>query len=275
MSGMEPEVFPEAKESLHVIWPWNGQSHHLKNDEELSMIWDICEEYAVYEVNFMVHYDPIQVEYPSHPPPLALPMLGRGDSREFEGGHVQSDEQHYGDIQFHVGDVFKDIYHFREVLKDYVIQEGFKIKRVKNDSDRISCKCGQDNDCPWRIYAALMKDGSFMVKIYNEIHTCQREPTSLKATSPWIAKKMFEAVKLNPKMSLKSMEATLRQQFNVEVGPQRLYKAKKRILEALGGDNKDYIGPRRGSFSHNKRTCHKWKKSNTTQVTCHFNINLC
>lgn len=38
-----------------------------------------------------------------------------------------------GQIEFEVGQVFKSVNRFREVLVDYAIQEGFALARIKND----------------------------------------------------------------------------------------------------------------------------------------------
>ena len=41
-------------------------------------------------------------------------------------------------IQFAVGQMFNNVTHFRDVLVNYAIQEGFQLNRVKNDKSRVT-----------------------------------------------------------------------------------------------------------------------------------------
>ena len=79
-----------------------------------------------------------------------------------------------GKIEFYKGMEFPTIKEFREALKDYIIQEGFEIKRIKNERTRVTCECAYLG-CKWRIHASpIAKTITFSVKSYNPIHTCIR-----------------------------------------------------------------------------------------------------
>ena len=39
------------------------------------------------------------------------------------------------------GLLFRDIHHFRKVLKNFIIQEGFEILRLKNEKSRVTAIC--------------------------------------------------------------------------------------------------------------------------------------
>ncbi|KAL0313385.1 UNVERIFIED_CONTAM: hypothetical protein Sradi_5737800 [Sesamum radiatum] len=70
--------------------------------------------------------------------------------------------------------IFVDINAFRKTLKEFVIQEGFKIMRMRNEKIRVTAHCSV-KDCPWRIHAAPLVDGvTFQVKTYVPNHTCVR-----------------------------------------------------------------------------------------------------
>ena len=52
-----------------------------------------------------------------------------------------------GKIVIQIGQVFDDMYHFRRIVKDYVIQNGFEIKRIHNDEIRMTFICVGEG-CP-------------------------------------------------------------------------------------------------------------------------------
>ncbi|KAK3229915.1 hypothetical protein Dsin_001796 [Dipteronia sinensis] len=53
-----------------------------------------------------------------------------------------------GRITVEVGQLFRNSTHFREVLLDYSIQEGFKLKRIKIEKRRITYGC-EAKGCTW------------------------------------------------------------------------------------------------------------------------------
>ncbi|KAF7832247.1 putative transcription factor interactor and regulator CCHC(Zn) family [Senna tora] len=59
----------------------------------------------------------------------------------------------YGKIHLKCSLFFVDVNEFRNVLRDYVIQENFDIIRVKNEKARVTTICASDG-CPWRIHAS-------------------------------------------------------------------------------------------------------------------------
>ncbi|KAJ4955370.1 hypothetical protein NE237_012153 [Protea cynaroides] len=69
-------------------------------------------------------------------------------------------------VKMEVGQVFQNITAFRHHLKDFVIQEGTEIIRLKNEKHRVTTICAKDG-CPWRVHASTTKDKvSFMVKTF-------------------------------------------------------------------------------------------------------------
>ncbi|XP_048319534.2 uncharacterized protein LOC125418882 [Ziziphus jujuba] len=140
-------------------------------------------------------------------------------------------------IEFQEGQIFEDGYHFRKVLKDYVIQEGFTLAREKNEKTRVSAKCGTYN-YPWRIYASQLLDGvTFKVKICKERHTYIRKTKNAKVTSNWIASKLESLIQSNPDVKIGVLENDLRTTYGVKCGKQKIYRAKKKALDRMGGDH--------------------------------------
>ncbi|KAJ1426105.1 Transposase, MuDR, plant [Sesbania bispinosa] len=55
--------------------------------------------------------------------------------------------------------------YFDRALRDFVIQEGFEIKRIKNEKARVTARWAS-NGCGWRIHASPTPDGkTYKIKI--------------------------------------------------------------------------------------------------------------
>ena len=79
--------------------------------------------------------------------------------------------------------LFEDVKHFREVLKDYAVEKGFKLMRDKNEKVRVTAHCGSDG-CQWRIHASPLLDGvTFQVKSLGPDHTCVHVSRNIEANS--------------------------------------------------------------------------------------------
>ena len=130
---------------------------------------------------------------------------------------------------------FPTIKEFREALKDYIIQEGFEIKRIKNERTRVTCECAYLG-CKWRIHASpIAKTTTFSVKSYNPTHTCIRVTRHREATSNWIAKKLEDQLKSNQDIKIDAIEEQLKKKYGLECHRHRLYRARLRAKEGTVG----------------------------------------
>ncbi|KAJ1406839.1 Zinc finger, SWIM-type [Sesbania bispinosa] len=69
-------------------------------------------------------------------------------------------------------------------------QEGFEIKRLKNEKARVTTTSDSDGCC-WRIHASPTPDRkTYKIKTYNPVHSCIRTSKNSNATSTWIAEKL-------------------------------------------------------------------------------------
>ncbi|XP_043700384.1 uncharacterized protein LOC122651119 [Telopea speciosissima] len=124
---------------------------------------------------------------------------------------------------------------FRSVLKNYSIQEGFEMYKIRNERTRVTAICATDG-CPWRIHASPLADGlTFGVKSYTPKHTCKRWSTNNMATSRWIASKLAPQLKADASMSIKSMEVVMNAQYQLVPSKQQLYRARMIAKEAIEG----------------------------------------
>ncbi|KAL5817271.1 hypothetical protein ACOSQ3_025649 [Xanthoceras sorbifolium] len=54
-------------------------------------------------------------------------------------------------IKLEVGQLFQNLQHFRQVIRDFAVQDGFQLRRVKNERDRYTAECAYEG-CEWRIH---------------------------------------------------------------------------------------------------------------------------
>ncbi|KAF7823096.1 uncharacterized protein G2W53_021240 [Senna tora] len=143
----------------------------------------------------------------------------------------------YGKIHLECSLFFVDVNEFRNVLRDYVIQENFDIIRVKNEKARVTAICASDG-CPWRIHASSGLDGrAFMIKSYEPSHTCIRQSEKNNITSTWIVEKLKGSLSADPNMSYELMSNELNTKFGVEAHRMQLYRARKKGKEQVEGSH--------------------------------------
>ena len=138
-----------------------------------------------------------------------------------------------GLISFHIGQIFNSKEHMREIFKEYAIQEGIELKRVKNDRVRQTYRCTRDG-CEWRAHGSCMINGvTFMLKTLSDQHDCHRVYNNKEAKVKWIASKFEKLVKRNPSIDVKVIGDLLRENYKVSVEIQKLYRAKHKALKEL------------------------------------------
>lgn len=53
-------------------------------------------------------------------------------------------EEEHQKQRFRKGMLFENVDKYREMLRDYVVQEGSAVVRLKNERTRVTCKCAID-----------------------------------------------------------------------------------------------------------------------------------
>ncbi|KAJ4715347.1 MuDR family transposase [Melia azedarach] len=143
-----------------------------------------------------------------------------------------------GNMELKQGHTFYTVYDFRAVLKVFAIKHGFRLKRIKNEKTRVTCKCAGD-DCEWRIHASPSWDKlSFQIKTFNPIHSCSRICDNWEANSTWIAAQFLHLFRANPNVDIKVIASELLRKYKVTCQPLKLYRARQKALELLGADHK-------------------------------------
>ncbi|KAJ4974525.1 hypothetical protein NE237_007699 [Protea cynaroides] len=141
-------------------------------------------------------------------------------------------------VNFHVGLCFNNVDEFRAALKEYNIQEGRNIRRLKNEKARVTAVCASEG-CKWRIHALPTSDEvTFMVKSYYPDHTCSRLLKNSNATSTWIATKLASKLRTDPDMKTESIHAALNAKYGINPHKQQLYRARKIARQETEGSFK-------------------------------------
>ncbi|XP_043705403.1 uncharacterized protein LOC122655261 [Telopea speciosissima] len=138
-----------------------------------------------------------------------------GDAAGFENKSDRNSEKSFDDIfpsefedvvsndsrrvTLEKGKIFKDVYHFRSVLQDFVIQEGFERLFVKNESYKVSARTEHKS-----------------------------------VTSKWIAEKFANQVKTNPNINVKTMKAVLGS-TGIQVSYMKMYIPRNIVVEINQG----------------------------------------
>ncbi|KAG4924851.1 hypothetical protein JHK87_050391 [Glycine soja] len=114
-----------------------------------------------------------------------------------------------GKIKLANNQLFFNLDHFREILKDYAIQKGFQLYRVKNGRRRVTCECNT-HGCTWRIHGS---------------------PTPEK-----IAKKLESLIVVDPNISYPAVKQTLLEKYSVESSSKmQFYQAKRKVQQTTKG----------------------------------------
>ncbi|TXG63126.1 hypothetical protein EZV62_010120 [Acer yangbiense] len=164
-------------------------------------------------------------------------------------------ENQGGRITLEVGMLFNDLEHFRQVISDYVIQEGFDLDRVKNEKSWWIGKCkGANGNYTWRIHASpVINHFTYQIKSFNNTHICNRQTKRLEVTATWIAQKYETFIMENPDIKISILATELLKDYKVAVSEQKLYRARTIALEGSNENHKE---------SYNKF----WKYGNIVRI---------
>ncbi|KAK1591388.1 hypothetical protein Q3G72_006827 [Acer saccharum] len=123
-----------------------------------------------------------------------------GDGDYWDGVGVDGDN---GDGVGLDGQTFANKEVMRDIFREYAVQEGVVLDRIKNDKQRQTYKCN-DKGCPWRAHASWMIDKTtFILKTLVDQHECHRVCNNKETKVKWIAYKFDSIVKSNPAVNVK------------------------------------------------------------------------
>ncbi|TXG57248.1 hypothetical protein EZV62_018561 [Acer yangbiense] len=122
---------------------------------------------------------------------------------------------------------------------DYSIQEGFRLRRIKNEKRRITYGC-EANGCLWRAHGSPTFDRvTYMLKTLRNAHNCLAVPKNRDVTSIWLGKRFELLIKENPDINIRVLGSVILRQCGVNVPDHTLYRANKYALNIGSEDHKN------------------------------------
>ncbi|KAL5793333.1 hypothetical protein ACOSP7_001927 [Xanthoceras sorbifolium] len=145
-----------------------------------------------------------------------------------------------GSIKLKEGQVFGNAKLIRATVKGYAIQEGFRLKKIKNDSCRYTVTCKNDA-CDWRLHASRLPDRvTYMIKSVRGGHSfCRRVVENKEANARWVASVLQTTIHSNPMIEVKTLRNELQDRSGVRCDRLTLYRAKKIVLKTMKADHVD------------------------------------
>ncbi|WOL11291.1 hypothetical protein Cni_G20053 [Canna indica] len=143
------------------------------------------------------------------------------------------------DVKLELGMKFESTAHFKEVVQNYAIANGYNIKWCRTCTKKMEAR--SEVGCPWRIYASWMKsEVTLIVKTYESQHKCTRNLRNKQATVGWIAKHYMHKFRSNPNWTVEEMEKYLLSKFYITIHRMKSYIAKWESLKMLRGSVEEH-----------------------------------
>ncbi|XP_038696072.1 uncharacterized protein LOC119993166 [Tripterygium wilfordii] len=141
--------------------------------------------------------------------------------------HMDSFKWHLG-IRFPSRDVFKD------AVATYGIQGGWSLKWIKFDNIRARVGCAEG--CKFLLFCSKLKgaDTWELKTVYNE-HVCERTSGKILLNSKWLANRLVDKMRRNPKMKLAEIMQKVRDKYTIDISKTLASRARKKALEVVHG----------------------------------------
>ncbi|KAM3289691.1 hypothetical protein P3S67_017980 [Capsicum chacoense] len=129
---------------------------------------------------------------------------------------------------------FKDKKEAKKVVDLYALANKKPLRVKQSDNTRLRYIC--EDGCPFVILVSLDGKGpGFKVKTLIGKHTCEDGFTNPRATTSSLSQYFKDKVQNNPKFKTKDMRQYLDDQFNLNVNPSMLKRAKRMALQKMKG----------------------------------------
>ncbi|XP_059671083.1 uncharacterized protein LOC132316625 [Cornus florida] len=223
----------------------NGAENEVNSDADLG--WD----YLMSDTQLIT---PVSSEYS---PSDELISLCEFDDECVDSGYMHQDyipSRDLGEKELELGMKFGSAADFRLALRESALKNKFDIMFTRNDGDMVTAVCKAE--CGWRIHASKPEnEDCLIIKTYVPEHTnCLWFHTNGQASSTFLANKYCEQVTLNPKIPLGTLKSTIASEMNIDVSTHKVYRAKRKALAMIEGNDVEQYGKMRDYCSLILRT---------------------
>ncbi|WVZ96919.1 hypothetical protein U9M48_042499, partial [Paspalum notatum var. saurae] len=136
-----------------------------------------------------------------------------------------------------LGTTYPNMVVFRLAMRQFAINEEFKLRIDKSDQVRYVAGCKHKN-CPWRIVGRRQPDGNtIMVTVLVDKHNCTSNARKLTTTpsSAWVASKAIHHLRKNYNMGPKELKQRLEEEHNCKIHYDTVWKGRQKALVELHG----------------------------------------
>ncbi|XP_034197297.1 uncharacterized protein LOC117612741 [Prunus dulcis] len=143
----------------------------------------------------------------------------------------------------HEGQKFEGgVCEFRDKLAKYAIENGFKMKYLKNEPRRVTAVCAkkESNGCEWNVHAVKSNvNGFFYIKNLNNVHSCSgliREKRNKAMGSRLVSSIVKDKVRSNPLVRPIELITDLKENYGLDVPYHVAWYGKESATKDLHGD---------------------------------------
>ncbi|XP_056843388.1 uncharacterized protein LOC108840832 [Raphanus sativus] len=149
---------------------------------------------------------------------------------------------------------------FKKQVISYILQTRRNVVYDRWEKTKIGARCN-GKGCLWRIYCSVEKPlNRWMVKVYENKHTCHPTGRCKTIKAPVIADLMLEAMRRNPDMSGPMIQEEMRNRYNIIITVPQSQNARRMALDKLQAECNE-------QFSRLRDYVVELKRSNIGTVT--------
>ncbi|XP_038719959.1 uncharacterized protein LOC120012589 [Tripterygium wilfordii] len=156
--------------------------------------------------------------------------------RSYDGSTEEEDEG----VPREVNPLFKSIsiqrylYIFKDAVATYAIQGGWQLKWLKFDNVRARVACV--DGCKFLLFCSKLRGvDTWELKTVVGEHVCERTNENKMLNSKWLANRLVDKMRRNPKMKLVEIIQKVRDKYTIEISKTVASRARKKALEVVHG----------------------------------------
>ncbi|XP_062017896.1 uncharacterized protein LOC133734288 isoform X1 [Rosa rugosa] len=188
--------------------------------------------------NVPIHTTPMSRTVESHSATGENEHLGNSTSHE-DNAYLS---QGWREYISHAGQKFEGgVTEFRNKLRMYAIEMGFRFVYTRNDKFRVIAECFKKSEgCNWHIFgASCQANGYFYIRSLNNVHTCTsctRGPKSKMMSSKIISSVIVDQIREKPTIKPADIVKDFKQQYGLDISYRIAWAGTKLAKSKVHGD---------------------------------------
>ena len=140
--------------------------------------------------------------------------------------------------QFCLKMCFKDVYQFRAAVENLHVTQLRNYRNHRNCKDRVMVVCSEEEKgCPFFMIGSEIKgEKTFCLRKMSLKHTCGTAGEDCKVTAKWLAKVCEPSIRIDPRTGVQTVIESTKEKFGVDVSKDMAYRAKRKALNRVLGD---------------------------------------